>query len=54
MEYILTVALASLIEGPWRTDILILLVIGSNPYNDYAIFYGAPMYGDIFISPYSS
>ena len=46
------VALASIIEGHWRIGILLLFMIGFNPYNFYAFFYGAPVYGDISVFPY--
>ena len=52
LEGILHVALASLIEGHWCIDILLLFVIVFNPYNVYSLLYGAPTYGDISISPY--
>ena len=35
------VALASLIEGNWCICILLLFVIDFNPYNVYALLYGA-------------
>ena len=41
--------LASLIEGHWLIFILILFVIGFNPYNVYALLYGTPTYGEIYI-----
>ena len=41
LEGIITVALASLIEGHWRTYILLLFLIGFNPSNVYALFYGS-------------
>ena len=49
---ILRIALASIIEGHWRTDILLSLVIGFNPSNVYALLHGAPTYGDVYISQY--
>ena len=48
----LHISLASIIEGHWRVYILWLLVIGFNPYNVYALLYGAPAYCDVSISPY--
>ena len=48
----MSIALASLIEGNWRIFILLLFVIGFNPYNIYTIFYYAPMHGDISICTY--
>ena len=42
LEGILTAALAYLIEGHWRTDILLLSVIDFNPSNVYALLHGAP------------
>ena len=46
------ISLASLVEGHWRIFILWLFVIGFNPYNFYALLYGAPTYCDISICPY--
>ena len=46
------VALASLIEGNWCICILLLYVIVFNPYNFYALLYGAPEYGYISICQY--
>ena len=46
------IALASLIEGHWRTDILLLLVVGFNPYNVYALLHCVLTYGEISISTY--
>ena len=48
----MSVALVSLFEGHWRTYILLLLFIGFNPSNVYALLYGAPEYGDISIITY--
>ena len=53
LEGILPVELASLVEGHWRTCILLLSVVGFNPSNFYALLYGAPTYGDVSISLYS-
>ena len=52
LEGILPAALASLIEGHWCTDILLLLVIGFNPSIFYVLLHIALAYGDIYISPY--
>ena len=52
VEVILPVAIASLIEGHWRTYILSLFVIRFNPSKVYALLYGDPTYGDIYIFLY--
>ena len=46
------VALASLIEGNWRTLFVLLFVRGFNPYNVYALVYGTLTCGEISIIPY--
>ena len=43
--------IAYLIEGYQSTIYFLLFVIGFNPCNIYALFYGAPVYGNISISP---
>ena len=49
---ILHIALASLIECHWINCIWLLFVIGFNPFNVYALLYGAPAYCNFSISPY--
>ena len=46
------VALAYPIGGHWHICILLLFVIGFNPYNVYALLYGAPEYGENSICTY--
>ena len=48
----MSIALASLIEGHWRTFNLWLFVIGFNPYNFYMLLYIAPAYCNISIFPH--
>ena len=48
----MTVAITPLIEVYWRICILLLFMIGVNPYNNYALLYVAPTYFDIYIFPY--
>ena len=52
LECILPVALAPLIEIHCHTYILLLFIIGFNPYTFYFLFYDTPKYVDISICPY--
>ena len=52
IEGFLHTALSYLLEGSWCIFILLLFVIGFNPYHVYALLYSIPTYGDISICSY--
>ena len=52
IQGIMNIGLASLIEGHWSTEIILLFVVRFNPSFFYALLYVDPRYGDIFIITY--
>ena len=52
MTGFMCIVVASLIEVHWRICILLLFVIGFNPYNVYALLYVTQTYGEIYICTY--